>query len=84
MLLGCPAGPEVRAGGAVSALRAGGSCARAGLCGADAGSQVTGLMASCTEQEGVGGESQLSWIYEVTAEVTEELKRARLIREQMI
>lgn len=31
----------------------------------------------------VGGESQLSQIYEVTAEVTEELKRSRLIREQM-
>ena len=31
----------------------------------------------------VGGESQLSQIYEVTAEVTEELKRTRLIVEQM-
>lgn len=42
----------------MSALRAGGSCARAGLCGADAGSQVTGLMASGTEQEGLGGERE--------------------------
>ena len=31
----------------------------------------------------VGGESQLSQIYEVTAEVTEELKRARLIGEMI-